>query len=70
MLGRAAQRTRRYTHAYLVLLRVEVAAFHPNALSTEVLMRHGVTVAEWQSHPRVRLVSVALVLNACASDGR
>src|SRR5690606_18295376 len=28
-LGRAALRTRGSTHAYLVLLRIEVAAFHP-----------------------------------------
>ena len=47
MLGRAALCTRKCAHAYLVLLQVEVAAFHPVALVAETTMRHGVTVAEW-----------------------
>ena len=47
MLERAALRTRGRTHAYLVLLRIEVAAFHPAALIAISVMRHGVTVAEW-----------------------
>jgi len=63
MLGRAARHTRECTHAYLVLLRVEVAAFHPDTLISEPIMRHGVTVAECY-HPRARLVSVVLFLNA------
>ena len=63
MLGRAARHTRECTHAYLVLLRVEVAAFHPDTLISEPIMRHGVTVAEC-CHPRARLVSVVLFLNA------
>ena len=47
MLERAALRARRRPHAYLVLLQVEVAAFHPAALKAGAFMRHGVTVAEW-----------------------
>jgi len=47
MLGRAALDALRRTHAYLVLLQVEVAAFHPTALTCKQIMRHGVTVAEW-----------------------
>ncbi len=57
---------RDHTHAYLVLLRVEVAAFHP-ALSglnksnpSSRLHRNGVHP---KMHPHRRLVSVALVLN-------
>ena len=65
MLERAALRARGRTHAYLVLLRIEVAAFHPAALVAVATMRHGFTVAEWGlPHPRDRLVSVALVLGA------
>ena len=47
MLERAALRGRNRTHAYLVLLRVEVAAFHP-AMSNprERAHHHGNTVAE------------------------
>lgn len=70
MLERAALRTRECTHAYLVLLRVEVAAFHPAALIAVAIMRHGYTMAEWHCHPRDRLVSVALVLGTCVPDGR
>ncbi len=57
---------RDHTHAYLVLLRVEVAAFHP-ALSdlnkpnpSSRLHRNGVCP---KTDPHRRLVSVALVLN-------
>ena len=65
MLGRAAlYASKRRTHAYLVLLPVEVAAFHPAALICHQIMRHGVTMAVWAlAHPRVRLVSVALFLS-------
>ncbi len=39
MLERAALRGQSRTHAYLVLLRVEVAAFHPAALASPWAMR-------------------------------
>ena len=65
------------THAYLMLLRIEVAAFHlampdPKADPTPRSHRGGVHLA---THPHCKLVSVALVLVARtlargAPDGR
>ncbi len=52
-------------HAYLMLLRVEVAAFHP-AAPTAVASRHGTEMAvpvRPEGRPLCRLVSVALFLS-------
>jgi len=64
--GRATPGTLRHTHAYLKLLQIEVAAFHPvapwlldAACSTEV----AVPVCD-TAHPYDRLVSVALFLSS------
>src|SRR5690606_6529708 len=54
MLGRAALRALGPTHAYLVLLRIEVAAFHP-AMPPPVAGPRGtemaVPVRDWRARP-------------------
>jgi len=69
MLERTALRDRGHTHAYLMLLRIEVAAFHPAVLhhlrdASSRLDRGG---EGFHTHPHCRLVSVALFLRSrCA----
>jgi hypothetical protein len=71
MLERAALRARKRTHAYLVLLRIEVAAFHPAALVCKQTMRHGVTVAVWLSPPsRQTRLCGPIPQRTSAPDGR
>lgn len=69
MLGRATLLARSQAHAYLMLLRIEVTAFHPAALCT--LTRTHSTEMAVPVHglipcPRHRLVSVALFLVVAA----
>ena len=64
MLGRAALRRKAPAHAYLMLLRVEVAAFHP-AMPRPVAQPHATEMAvavRALARPPRRLVSVALFL--------
>lgn len=76
MLGRAALSGRSQAHAYLMLLRVEVTAFHPAGLPSAMLdaIRCDRTGAG-DTRPPDRLVSVALFLgltpwHASALSGR